>query len=87
VYVESARTRQNRRARRASKLLEFARSENGRRVVSQIVLDPVLPEEAGWVGKYLDLADHALNNHDLSNPAERLGVTGGVAPGDTRRRA
>jgi hypothetical protein len=71
VYVESARTRQARRARRAAKLLEFARPENGRRIVPHLVLDPVPPEEASWVGKYLELADHALDNHDLENPAEQ----------------
>jgi hypothetical protein len=59
----------------------------------------VPPEEAGWVRKYLELADHALNNHDLSNPAEHPRVTGEftgevtrevareVTPSRTRRRA
>jgi len=98
VYVESARSRQVRRARHASKLLEFARPENGSRVVTHLVLDPVPPEEAGWVSKYLELADHALDNHDLVNPAERPGVTdvgrdglkmgGGIGTrGPLRRRA
>ena len=76
MYVESARSRQARRARRASKLLEFAPPEKGRRIVPHLVLDPVPPEEAGWVGKYLELADHALDNHDLPNPAERREGTG-----------
>ena len=78
MYIESAKTRQARRVRRSSKLLEFARPASGRRIVPQLVLDPVPPEEAGWVGKYLELADHALNNHDLSNPAARPRVTAGV---------
>jgi hypothetical protein len=38
-------------------------------------MDPPEPEEAGWVGKYLELADHALNNHDLNNPASAIKVT------------
>ncbi|MDP9268738.1 MAG: hypothetical protein M3P27_10510 [Acidobacteriota bacterium] len=83
MYIESARSKQNRRVRRSAKLLEFARSENGRRVVPHLVLEPAPPEEAGWVGKYLELADHALNNHDLADPAERSGVKSGVKPGVT----
>jgi hypothetical protein len=50
-------------------VLEFARTENGRRIVPRLTLDPAPPEEAAWVGRYLDLADHALNNQDLPNPA------------------
>ncbi|MBI2678111.1 MAG: hypothetical protein HYX28_04970 [Candidatus Koribacter versatilis] len=73
MYVESARSKQVRRARRSTKLLEFARPENGHRIVPHLVLDPVPPEEASWVGKYLEMADHALNNHDLPNPAARPG--------------
>jgi hypothetical protein len=71
VYVESARSRQARRARRSAKLLEFVRSATEPRVVPHLVLDPPRPEEASWVGKYLTLADCALDNHDLPNPAER----------------
>jgi hypothetical protein len=79
VYVESAKTRQAKRARRAARLLEFVRPENGRRIVPQLVLDPPQPEEASWVGRYLELADHALDNHDLPNPASH--------PKAARRRA
>ena len=75
MYLESARTRQARRIRRSSKLLEFARPEDGRRIVPHLVLDPPPPEEAAWVGKYLELADHALDNHDLNNPTELPGVS------------
>jgi len=96
LYVESPHTRQALRARRAAKLLEFARREDGRRVVPHLVLDPVPPEEAGWVRRYLELADHALDNHDLVNPAERPGtsevardglkVRGGIGTGAPLRR-
>lgn len=71
MYVESAKSRQARRARRASRVLEFARQENGRRIVPHLTLDPPEPEETSWVSKYLELADHALNNQDLPNPARR----------------
>ena len=84
MYVESVRTRQARRARRAAKLLEFARPENGRRIVSHLVRDLVPPEEASWVGKYLELADHALNNHDLENPAEHPAGSKGKTREGTR---
>jgi len=91
VYVESAKSRQVRRARRATKVLEFAPPQPGRRIVPHLTLDPPQPEEAGWVSRYLELADRALNNHDLPNPAARPLVTGasaGVAVGGpTRRRA
>ncbi len=70
MYVESDKTRQSRRARRAAKVLQFTNPENGRRVVPYLALDPPTPEEAPWVEHYLDLADHALNNHDLANPAD-----------------
>jgi hypothetical protein len=80
VYVESAKSRQARRARRAARVLEFARSEEGRRIVPYLTLEPPEPEEAAWVGHYLGLADQALENQDLENPAERK-------PRPVRRRA
>ena len=70
VYQESAKTRQARRVRRAAKVLQFTNPENGRRVVPYLALDPPQPEEAPWAEHYLDLADRALNNRDLENPAE-----------------
>lgn len=75
MYVESAKTRRVRGARRSARVLEFARTENGRRIVPYLTLDPREPEEAAWVGHYLELADHFLDNHDLENPAERPKVT------------
>lgn len=71
MYVRYPTSRQVTRARSSTKLLEFKGPGDGRRVVPHLVLDPPEPEEASWVGKYLDLADRALHNRDLPNPAAR----------------
>ncbi len=68
VYRDPFRLGGSRRRRRG-KLLEFVRPETGHRIVPQLTLEPKEPEEAPFVGKYLDLADLALHNRDLPNPA------------------
>ena len=82
MYVDRGTSRQASRARRAARVLEFARTEEGRRIVPYLTLDPPEPEEAVWVGHYLGLADQALENQDLENPAERK-----QQPAAVRRRA
>ena len=68
MYRDSLRSGWNRR-RRGPKLLEFVRPDSGQRVVPQLTLEPKEPEEVPFVGKYLELADQALHNRDLANPA------------------
>ncbi len=68
VYRDPFRLGGSRRRRRG-KLLEFVRPETGKRIVPQLTLEPKQPEEVPFVGKYLDLADQALRNRDLPNPA------------------
>ena len=81
MYVQTAQSRRARTVRHASRVLEFNSPEPGRRIVPYLTLDPPETEEAAWVGHYLQLADHVLDNHDLENPAERPKVT----PGQRRR--
>lgn len=57
------------RPTRGPRLLEFARPEDGRRVIPHLTLEPKEPEEVSFIGKYLELADQALHNRDLPNPA------------------
>jgi hypothetical protein len=68
VYLDPLKSGWNRR-RRGPKLLEFVRPETGKRVVPQLTLEPREPEEVPFVGRYLELADRALHNHNLPNPA------------------
>jgi hypothetical protein len=71
VYRDPFRLGGYRRRPRRGKLLEFVRPGTGDRIVPQLTLEPKEPEETSFVGKYLDLADQALQNHDLPNPAAR----------------
>lgn len=70
MYRDPLRTGWGRR-RRGPKLLEFVRPETGARIVPQLTLEPKEGEEVPFVGRYLDLADQALHNHNLPNPAAR----------------
>ncbi len=73
MYRDPLRTGWGRR-RRGPKLLEFVRPETGARIVPQLTLEPKDGEEVPFVGKYLELADQALHNRDLPNPAARQGT-------------
>ncbi len=68
MYRDPYRLGWNRR-RRGPKLLEFVRPDTGDRIVPQLTLEPREGEEVPFVGKYLELADQALHNRDLPNPA------------------
>ena len=68
MYRDPLRTGWGRR-RRGPKLLEFVRPETGARIVPQLTLEPKEGEEVSFVGKYLELADRALHNRNLGNPA------------------
>jgi hypothetical protein len=68
VYRDRHRNGWTRR-RRGPKLLEFVRPDTGRRIIPQLTLEPKEAEEVPFVGRYLDLADQALENRDLPNPA------------------